>query len=315
LRDAGVTLVENPDFETGMFSSVKAGLSRLDVESQGFFMLPVDIPLVRAATIRSIGQAMTDTSADVVFPCFQGRRGHPPLILRGIVRKILQAGPDSTLRDILSHCRAEKLEVPDRNVLFDIDTMDDYHELQNRWTQRDIPTPEERDVIYKSIGPITPEVRNHCQTVADVAGRIGRALNESGENLNLDLIKASALLHDIAKSRPNHAVLAGKWLTDMGFARVGDIVARHMDLDVPEGAPISEAEVIYLADKCVPGDMVEPLENRFQAALMEHGRDPDVRRRIEDRRKRAEKSKKRVEQKLNQSLYDVVFPMTGEIKE
>ena len=312
LQAAGVTLVENPDFETGMFSSVKAGVSRLNTASQGFFMLPVDIPLVRAGTIRRLGQALTETNADVVYPCFQGRRGHPPLIRRNIVAEIRQAGPDFTLRDILSRCTAEFLETPDRNILFDIDTMDDYRELQRRWTQKDIPTKEECDVFFKSYGPINMEVRNHCEAVALVACRIGRALNNVGENLDMDLIHSAALLHDIAKASPDHAAIAGNLLTEMGFRRVGDIVAGHMDLDVPEDAPISEAEVLYLADKCVRGVSVETIENRYQEAMLQYGRNQDVRQHIEDRRRRAEKSKDRLEQKLNQSLYDVIFQKTGD---
>lgn len=307
LQPSGVTLVDNPDFETGMFSSVQAGVSRLSPQSKGFFMMPVDIPLVRPWTIKLLGQALVNSNADVIFPCFQGRRGHPPLIRQKIVPEIVRADRALTLRDILGRCQADTLEVPDRNILFDIDVMDDYRELRIRWERMDIPTREECEVICRSFGCSDDDVQAHCETVAAVAGRIGQALNDAGEHLDLNLIEAAALVHDMAKTKQNHAAVAGEWLSDMGFHRVGEIVAGHTDLDVQDDATIGEAEVVYLADKFVRGEIVETLESRFQAALTEHGHDPEIRQRIEARRKRAEKSKTRLESRLNRSLYDVIL--------
>lgn len=43
------------------------------------------------------------------------------------------------------------------------------------------------------------------------------------------MIQASALLHDIAKGRKNHARVGGVWLDEMGFGRITSIVAGHMD--------------------------------------------------------------------------------------
>ena len=46
----------------------------------------------------------------------------------------------------------------------------------------------------------TPEhVIRHCMAVADTAVRIGRALNEHGYHLDLELIQAAALIYDIAR--------------------------------------------------------------------------------------------------------------------
>jgi len=49
----GAIPVHNPDFDLGMFSSVQVGSAALSPSVQAFFVLPVDIPLVRPLTISS----------------------------------------------------------------------------------------------------------------------------------------------------------------------------------------------------------------------------------------------------------------------
>lgn len=78
-----------------MFSSVQAGVEALvkgGFEGQ-FFVQPVDVPLVRPLTIRTLldaaGQEEADQAADlavcgkaepmsVLVPTFDGQEGHPP---------------------------------------------------------------------------------------------------------------------------------------------------------------------------------------------------------------------------------------------
>jgi molybdenum cofactor cytidylyltransferase len=52
INSRGIIIVDNPDFEKGMFSSVQAGIKHLGKEHQSFFILPVDIPLVEMATVK-----------------------------------------------------------------------------------------------------------------------------------------------------------------------------------------------------------------------------------------------------------------------
>ncbi|MBU2549750.1 MAG: nucleotidyltransferase family protein, partial [Proteobacteria bacterium] len=94
LKPAGVTVIENPDYRRGMFSSVQAGVGALPEDTGAFFILPVDVPLVRPWTIRSLGRAMAADPVPVVYPVFNGRRGHPPLIGRELAAEIRESSPD-----------------------------------------------------------------------------------------------------------------------------------------------------------------------------------------------------------------------------
>ncbi len=54
LASLGVTAVHNANFAAGMFTSVQAGVASLPDAMDGFLLLPVDVPLVRASTIRRV---------------------------------------------------------------------------------------------------------------------------------------------------------------------------------------------------------------------------------------------------------------------
>jgi CTP:molybdopterin cytidylyltransferase MocA len=126
---AGVKCVYNPDYERGMFSSVRAAFAslraeqaerRLDRVSAAFF-LPVDAALLRPAVLRLLLLALehfkNENAPDeggrpdnaVIVPVARGRTGHPPLIgsahwqnlvawrgdfgLRGYLASLLPTGP------------------------------------------------------------------------------------------------------------------------------------------------------------------------------------------------------------------------------
>lgn len=138
LPPLGARPVDNPDFAQGMFSSVRAGAQALDPGTEAFFMLPVDIPLVRRSTIKAMLAAREERPDSIIYPCFQGRRGHPPLLPAGLIPAILNHPAEGNLRQVLTaHAGdAYNLEVADENILFDIDDWNDYQELLRRWRNR-----------------------------------------------------------------------------------------------------------------------------------------------------------------------------------
>jgi molybdenum cofactor cytidylyltransferase len=131
VQDCGARAVMNAQFELGMFSSIQAGVKSLAPESEAFFVLPVDIPMVRAQTIRDLLETYQDRSNKIIFPAFQGRRGHPPLVSASYRNEILSYSGDGGLRFFFRkherHCVG--VEVADEMILFDVDTPADYEAL------------------------------------------------------------------------------------------------------------------------------------------------------------------------------------------
>ena len=115
-----------------------------------------------------------------------------------------------------------------------------------------------------------PNIVRHSRLVRDVAMLIARKLNEFGEDLDLNLVEAGALLHDITKTtsietKENHAKTGGDLLTALGYPAVADIVRQHICLDASSCNPnsVTEAEVVNYADKRVKHEEVVGIEERF----------------------------------------------------
>jgi molybdenum cofactor cytidylyltransferase len=132
-RDA--VIVYNPDYEKGMFSSVQAGVRRLDPKYDAFFVSPVDIPLVSPATVRRLMEAGEENPGKIVYPVFGGKRGHPTLVPSALAPAILGWEKGGGLKAVLKSRESLALEivVADSFILFDIDTPEDYAELLERW--------------------------------------------------------------------------------------------------------------------------------------------------------------------------------------
>ena len=100
----------------------------------------------------------------------------------------------------------------------------------------------------------------HCRAVAHEALCLAERLNRHGFTLDLNMIEHAALLHDIARRKKNHAELGAKWLSELGFSDVADIVRQHEDMDF-DG--INEAAVVNIADKCISETGKVSIDERF----------------------------------------------------
>ena len=117
-----VTVVENPGWELGMFSSIRCGAARVTTER--FFVALGDMPWIPS---QAYGCLLQGPEADAVFPVFNGRRGHPVLFSRRIIPAVLAADPRSgSMREITAGFSAAELPWEDDSILRDIDTMEDY---------------------------------------------------------------------------------------------------------------------------------------------------------------------------------------------
>ncbi|MFW6324183.1 MAG: DVU_1551 family NTP transferase, partial [Desulfovibrionales bacterium] len=312
-KRAGTRMVHNPEYRKGMFSSILAGIEAIPSESSGFFLLPVDIPLVRSATIEKLKHIFSEAETDIVHPVFRGMRGHPPLLSSALIPLIRGSNGSGGLRSVLEKFERENPErvlevaVADAGILQDMDTDDQYARVAKRWPGLSLPTREECEAVMDLAG--TPDrTRLHGRAVAQVAVAVGRAVNNqriNGPLLDLEQIERAGLVHDLAKGSPAHEREGGRILSEAGFTDISEIVASHRDIDPKPGSPVTETEVVFLADKVVAGTDLVPLVARYEAVLQRHGHDPEAREAILGRRERALRVKTRVEHVMARSLPDV----------
>jgi molybdenum cofactor cytidylyltransferase len=304
---SNLTIIDNSEYREGMFSSVRAGLKGLKKSYQAFFVLPVDIPLVRPYTVDRLIEESKIQPAKIIYPVFQGKRGHPPLISSGFIPRILEFSEDGGLKAVLRQFENNSIEcdVPDRFISEDVDTLDDYECICQDFQNYDIPNSEECAAIQKIYGMDSPR-RLHCAKVAEIAVRLSKALIEKGKTIDLELVRASSVLHDIVRNRPQHDIEGGRILREMGFERVAGIVSVHTFLDAQVPNYSLEAAIVFLADKFVQGDKLVSLEARFQTSVRRYAIDLDIKKKIIKRKQRAYEVKKEIEALIGKPLESVL---------
>lgn len=116
-----VVFVENPEWSTGLASSLRAGLASLPDAVGGVLVCLGDMPRVQAATLDALLSAFTGPAA-IVVPAYQGRRGHPVLFGRGHFVEMARLTGDVGARELLERHPPRVVAVDDPGVLVDVDT-------------------------------------------------------------------------------------------------------------------------------------------------------------------------------------------------
>lgn len=118
-----VEIVINDDYQSGMFSSVKAGCKA--VHGDRFFLTPADIPFVQRGTYEALLQA----EGEIVVPSVNRKAGHPILIKSSVVSGIADSKAEH-LRAFFGSWEKTYVCVEDFGVLIDIDTPKEYEKYR-----------------------------------------------------------------------------------------------------------------------------------------------------------------------------------------
>lgn len=131
-----------------------------------------------------------------------------------------------------------------------------------------VPSENECDALLAKYE--TPaHIISHSRKVAQVGRLLGVGLQERDYPLNMALLDASCLLHDIGKypciveGSGYHDVRGEEILEAEGFPAVARIVVQHVVLRGAKDDPIREEHIVFYADKRVVHDNVVSLDERF----------------------------------------------------
>ena len=130
-----VRLVENPDPSRGQLSSLHVALADLDEAAvEAALVIPVDQPLVSAATVGLVLEAYRNSRAPIVRPSRGSRHGHPVIFDRSLFHELRRADPARGAREVITSHLGAVVDVPvdDDGAFVDIDTPDDYQRAFGR---------------------------------------------------------------------------------------------------------------------------------------------------------------------------------------
>lgn len=136
LDSEGCIEAYNADYDSGMFSSIKTGISKageLYPDAAGYLVMPVDCPLISGETVRTVAEHAGHDSGgeDFFVPVFEGKKGHPLFVPKLYAEEICSYDGPGGLKAITDKYwdRMVRIPVSDEGCLLDMDTPEGYSEL------------------------------------------------------------------------------------------------------------------------------------------------------------------------------------------
>ncbi len=128
LSGRAVSIVKNPNYKSGMLSSVRCGLRNLPEDWRAVMVVLGDQPSVTTELIDQMLQSFATMEKNILVPLYEDKRGHPLLFSRQYNDEIMTHYDNIGLRGLL-HSHPEQvfeLTVLTNLVLNDMDYPEDY---------------------------------------------------------------------------------------------------------------------------------------------------------------------------------------------
>ncbi|HHY88200.1 MAG TPA: nucleotidyltransferase family protein [Chloroflexi bacterium] len=127
--DLPVQIVNNPDWRSGVSTSIQAGLRVLPERSAGAVFLLADQPQIPAELIDRLLQSHASNQADITAPYVGERRGNPVLFDRRLFAELNELHGDVGGRALFDRHPVHPVYWEDDSILADIDTPEDYDQF------------------------------------------------------------------------------------------------------------------------------------------------------------------------------------------
>jgi molybdenum cofactor cytidylyltransferase len=129
LHDLPVLIVDNPGWEGGQSTSVRAGLAAVRATAEAAVFLLADMPFVTAEIVRAVAAEHRHTLTPIVAPRAGGRWANPVLFDRAVFGDLMALSGDVGGRALFSRHRVASFEC-DESIVADIDTREDLRRLR-----------------------------------------------------------------------------------------------------------------------------------------------------------------------------------------
>lgn len=125
-KKLGVRLVANNRAELGQAESVKLGVAASNAD--GYLFIAADQPFITPEFIDMLIECFIRTGKGIIAPVFEGRIKMPILFSNRYRQSLLKIEGEHGGFEIIegNACDVELVEVMDKKLVADIDTMDDY---------------------------------------------------------------------------------------------------------------------------------------------------------------------------------------------
>ena len=125
-KNKKIRCVFNKDFESGMASSIKIGLSNLSKKTEVFFICLGDMPFVDPDIYNQIIKYKNEK--EIIVPTYKGQQGNPILFSKSMVDKIINIKGDSGAKKIIeiNNDKILNIEINNQNIKKDYNTKENF---------------------------------------------------------------------------------------------------------------------------------------------------------------------------------------------
>ena len=128
IKNYSLKIAFNPNFRSGMLSSVQAGFQAFPENAQAALVVLGDQPSISISVINELIDAYQRTRKGIVLPVYKGERGHPVLIDAKYWKEVENLSPGVGLRGTVYNHPEDIVEVDMEtpSIFQDIDDESDY---------------------------------------------------------------------------------------------------------------------------------------------------------------------------------------------
>jgi len=129
----GLKFVINEDYQRGIGTSLRTGLSALPAEVDAALIVLADQPFVCPTTLDRLINQYRQSDAQIVIPIYKGFRGNPVLLDRSVFPEVMALSGDIGCRAIFGNHLEGIVKVPveDIGILLDLDSKADFERLKH----------------------------------------------------------------------------------------------------------------------------------------------------------------------------------------
>jgi len=132
-KNWGAEIVLNPEYKSGISTSIRKGLSQIPSEDvEGFFIILGDQPLINPSILYKMLLAFTPGKKEIVVPFYKDKQGNPVLFDNYWKKELMALTGDIGGRVLIkAHPeRIKRVKIPNESILLDIDREEDYEKIK-----------------------------------------------------------------------------------------------------------------------------------------------------------------------------------------
>jgi molybdenum cofactor cytidylyltransferase len=134
-EEYGAKTVFNPNYMSGMASSLVKGVGKVRSEAAGILIALGDMPFIKQASIELLCRAFLQKNSlqTICIPSYHGQRGNPVVFGIAHRQEIMRLSGDVGAKSIVQNNAQNCLEIPleDKGCLLDIDTQEDLQDARS----------------------------------------------------------------------------------------------------------------------------------------------------------------------------------------